>query len=654
MAFNIALSGLNAAQTDLDVKGNNIANASTTGFKRSRAEFGDLYSSGLQNLGDTSAGDGVSVQNTRQLFQQGNITATSNGLDMAIDGEGFFVLESPNGERQFSRAGQFGVDENGFVTNNQGARVQGFQATDDGQVGDVRGDLEVNTENLAPKSTTNVAANLNLDSREQVLEERFFTFTSGGTEVGTAVAASGSSADLPETTWDISRPDSPSIDVTTNAGSAESVASQLNQQEGFRVSASNTTFITNDSTSFTDGDQLTLAAGAEEVTYTFGSGEDLQSLSDKINNTSPQGVTAKYDVNGNGEITLTQENGKNLEFSVSGSGSSSLSIEGANGAASGSGFETASSGNPVTTRGVLDFEIDEGYDIAPDSSAGATDAIVDGTETRNFPDPLNEFAPGDPNTYNHSTSTTIYDSLGNPHEMTQYFVKEDPASNAWKSYIEIDGELVGNTSENPDGEEGFDLVFQNNGSLDAAASDEVLINDWVPKDQDGNPNGAAGPNTGLTDPPLPPDSNSSNFVVDYANTTQVGSEFAVNDLQQNGFATGRLTGLDVSEEGVIQARFSNGESEALGQIALANFRNNEGLAPVGDTAWVETIDSGDAVISRPNTGPLGAIQSSSVEESNVDLSEQLVGLITAQRNFQANSKTIETSDQITQTIINLR
>jgi flagellar hook protein FlgE len=241
--------------------------------------------------------------------------------------------------------------------------------------------------------------------------------------------------------------------------------------------------------------------------------------------------------------------------------------------------------------------------------------------------------------------------------MTQYFVKQSQVGNpdnSWKSYVEIDGELVGNSAENPGGTEGFDLVFQTNGSLDTAQSDEVLINDWEPKDENGNPNGAAGPDGSVTEPPLPQGNDSSNFVLDYTNTTQVGSGFAVNDLQQNGFATGRLTGLDVSEEGVIQARFSNGESEALGQIALANFRNNEGLAPVGDTAWVETIDSGDAVISRPNTGPLGAIQSSSVEESNVDLSEQLVGLITAQRNFQANSKTIETSDQITQTIINLR
>jgi len=655
MAFNIALSGLNAAQTDLDVKGNNIANASTTGFKRSRTEFGDLYSSGLQNLGDTSAGDGVSVQNTRQLFQQGNITATSNGLDMAIDGEGFFVLEGANGERQFSRAGQFGVDQNGFVTNNQGARVQGFQANESGQVGDVRGDLEVNTENLAPKSTTNVAANLNLDSRETVLRVQAQSYVAGGSDVNTTNTGNQG---IPEAGWSYSAPDGTSEDFTSQGDvSARELASELDTRDGITATAepTSTTLQNLNGDASWDGAQLTVNVGASN-SVTLEKGTDFDNateLANALNNSNISGFNASVN---SGDVELNDNEGRNLSFTLtdpsSGAGSGDFAqIDSSNG-----GATTLDSSDAVTAVGTIRVEAAQGYSMEGATVSGVDNNIAD-TKVDQTNIDRNAFDPNDPNTYNHSTSTTIYDSLGNPHEMTQYFVKQSRVGNpdnSWKSYVEIDGELVGNTSENPDGEDGFDLVFQNNGSLDTAASDDVLINDWVPKDQDGNANGAAGPNTGLTEPPLPPDSNSSNFVLDYGNTTQVGSGFAVNDLQQNGFATGRLTGLDVSEEGVIQARFSNGESEALGQIALANFRNNEGLAPVGDTAWVETIDSGDAVISRPNTGPLGAIQSSSVEESNVDLSEQLVGLITAQRNFQANSKTIETSDQITQTIINLR
>jgi len=647
MAFNIALSGLNAAQTDLDVKGNNIANASTTGFKRSRTEFGDLYSSGLQNLGDTSAGDGVSVQNTRQLFQQGNITATSNGLDMAIDGEGFFVLEGANGERQFSRAGQFGVDQNGFVTNNQGARVQGFQATDDGQVGDVRGDLEVNTENLAPKSTTNVAANLNLDSRETVLREEFRDFEAEGDNVSQVVLGGDGFAAQGEDYWEITKPDDSTYTLgeeISDGASAGTIAQRLNQEDGLRVDATNEVSITSLQNIDPNDDAITIGT----QTYSMDGVSNLDDLRDKIlNEGTPDGITVDTDTSG--EVRLTESEGNNINVSAQGS-DFQVELNAPNNGSSVTLDTTTTGGAEATARGVLNFQVDPGYEIAADDTR-----ILGGDELDNTDLTVrNSFNSDDPNTYNHSTSTTIYDSLGNPHEMTQYFVKEDPANNAWKSYVEIDGERVGKDGNGPDGEDGFELVFEENGSLDTAESEDVLINNWVPKDEDGNYNGAERPDTTEDTLPLDPDSNSSNFVIDYSNTTQVGSGFAVNDLQQNGFATGRLTGLDVSEEGVIQARFSNGESEALGQIALANFRNNEGLAPVGDTAWVETIDSGDAVISRPNTGPLGAIQSSSVEESNVDLSEQLVGLITAQRNFQANSKTIETSDQITQTIINLR
>jgi flagellar hook protein FlgE len=143
-------------------------------------------------------------------------------------------------------------------------------------------------------------------------------------------------------------------------------------------------------------------------------------------------------------------------------------------------------------------------------------------------------------------------------------------------------------------------------------------------------------------------------VLNLAGTTQFGSAFAVTDQQQNGFTTGRLSGLDFSSDGVLFSRYTNGQSTSLGQVALASFSNANGLSPVGETSWVETFESGQPITGAPGTGTLGGITSSSVEESNVDLSAELVNLIIAQRNFQANAKTIETSDAVTQTIINLR
>jgi flagellar hook protein FlgE len=138
------------------------------------------------------------------------------------------------------------------------------------------------------------------------------------------------------------------------------------------------------------------------------------------------------------------------------------------------------------------------------------------------------------------------------------------------------------------------------------------------------------------------------------NSTQYGSQFGVNQLNQNGFASGRLSSIDVDANGVIFARYTNGRSEPLGQVALSNFANTQGLRQLGDTSWSDSFTSGDAVRGSPGTGSFGLIQSGALESSNVDLTEQLVNMITAQRNFQANAQMISTADQVTQTIINIR
>ncbi|RKZ79517.1 MAG: flagellar hook protein FlgE, partial [Gammaproteobacteria bacterium] len=140
----------------------------------------------------------------------------------------------------------------------------------------------------------------------------------------------------------------------------------------------------------------------------------------------------------------------------------------------------------------------------------------------------------------------------------------------------------------------------------------------------------------------------------YAGSTQNSGAFAVNALTQDGFPTGRLSGLDISADGLVRATFTNGQATPLGKIAMANFANPQGLKQIGNTSWVETLDSGQVLAGEAGTGVFGLIQSGALETSNVDLTKELVGLITAQRNFQANSKSIETENAITQTIINLR
>lgn len=171
MSFNTALSGLRAANQDLSVTGNNIANASTTGFKRSRAEFGDVYASSIVG-GSNTAGSGVLVNNIAQQFTQGNISFTDNSLDLAINGQGFFILNDA-GATSYTRAGAFGLDNQGFITANNGAKLQGYPATQQGviQTG-VLSDLQIQTDSLAPSQTSNITTDFNLNSTEGVLRSR--------------------------------------------------------------------------------------------------------------------------------------------------------------------------------------------------------------------------------------------------------------------------------------------------------------------------------------------------------------------------------------------------------------------------------------------------------------------------------------------------
>ena len=256
----------------------------------------------------------------------------------------------------------------------------------------------------------------------------------------------------------------------------------------------------------------------------------------------------------------------------------------------------------------------------------------------------------------------MFDSLGNSHVLNLYFVKQAQPSNVaqeqstWQMHVQIDGFEVGDPLIGTDASRAtFNVVFNGDGTLNQTLTDDVLISNWIPRDEDGNPNGATLPlnlvNGGALPIPFPPQS--SNFEIDISTLTQYGSPFAVNDLAQNGYTTGRLVGLDVDGSGVILSRFSNGQTQVLGQVALANFGDKEGLAPVGESVWVETFASGDAVVGAPGTASLGVLTASATESSNVDLSQELVNLIVAQRNYQANSKTIETADTIQQTILNI-
>ncbi|MFW6341088.1 MAG: flagellar hook protein FlgE, partial [Wenzhouxiangella sp.] len=259
-----------------------------------------------------------------------------------------------------------------------------------------------------------------------------------------------------------------------------------------------------------------------------------------------------------------------------------------------------------------------------DNAPAATERVTAGLNlpADASPPAVATFDLTDPQSYNHTTSVTVFDSLGGSHTASYYFVKTaDP--NEWEVYLAIDDTQVGT---------GQPLEFDASGQLTAPAP----------------PSDIAFPAA-----PVPP-AEDLELTLNVSDVTQFGSTFNVNSLGQDGFASGRLVSIEINPEGVVFARFTNGQSEPLGQLAITNFANPDGLENVSDTRWAETFESGQALRGPAGSGDLGTIQAGALETANVDLANELVNMITAQRTFQANAQMISTADAITQTIINIR
>lgn len=439
MSFNIALTGLAAAQKDLDVTANNIANVNTTGFKESRAEFADVYAASVFSSGKTKNGDGVQTTVVAQQFNQGSLQFTQNALDLAITGEGYFAMTDSISSQDytFTRAGAFKLNKDNFVVDAQNNFLRGF-------------------------------------------------------------------------------PVDPSNGDTTS------------------VSLSTATPI-----------QIPDASGAPRAT------------------------------------------------------------------------------NNVYTS----FNLD----------AGATQPTVA------------PFNPTDSATFNSSTSTTIYDSLGEPHIMQFFFVKT-ANNNEWEVRGTLDGQEF-DAGGNPAA--GVLTTFQ----FDASGLPQAPV---TPPSATFDPLSLNAANfSGLL-------SNGATFPNDVninwrdeANTanklpTQYASRFEVKALEQDGATVGRLTGIDIGTDGKIVASYSNGDSTFISQVSMVRFANSQGLSQVGNTSWKESLTSGEPIAGEPGSGTLGTVNSSALEQSNVNLTNELVDLISAQRNFQANSRALEVNSTLQQNILQIR
>jgi flagellar hook protein FlgE len=414
------------------------------------------------------------------------------------------------------------------------------------------------------------------------------------------------------------------------------------------------------------GDTITLTLNGQ----TLAGANTLSELSTMINgfrSSTLPAINADIDVSGN--LIITSEIGQDLVMGIdSPVVTDSIVVQGAQGTGPVTLGGNSSADQAASVGGSVEFTLNEGYTMQnPVPSVTGIFSSLTPTDFTGFT--INAFDPENQDTYNYATSINIFDSLGNSHVMTQFMVREpaDPsrptAQNLWNMYVLVDGQDVGDpdpTLPFPQNLEPtrsrHELFFNTDGSLNTDSTQDILISNWDPLDENGVPTGALGSLNILEggilpvqEPPV-----SSNFEVVLEGSTQYGAAFGVTDRAQDGYTTGRLSGLDVSDEGVIFARYTNGQAQTLGQVAIAGFRAPEGLIPQGSTMWSESYESGDPSVGTPGSSSFGSIRSSSLEDSNVDLSEELVGLIIAQRNFQASAKTIETADAITQTIINLR
>ena len=551
MSFQQGLSGLNTAAKQLDVIGNNVANAGTVGFKQSQAQFADLYAASLAGGGGLQVGTGVKLAAVAQQFSQGNVTNTNNSMDTAISGAGFFQMIDQSGALLYSRNGQFQVNKDGYIVNNQGHQVQGYQAAA-GLVTAVQGPIRIDPAPLAPRQTSNMAAidgvpigvGANLDSRAA-----FPLGITQGTVTGTAV---------------------PGLTITT---------------------------ATNDVlTGTVDGVAFTATIpGAVVPGLTYTTSAALASAVQAAVNADAALVTA----------------GKSVTVSVDASGFLVMA---------------SNSGGTASTLTVAGNSLTNLFGVAAPGP-------VDGTGV---------FSLNAPDSYNNSTSLTVYDSKGTQHIASLYFQKASP--NAWNVYLAIDSASIPATAA--------PMATLNFSTAGALVSATPYVS--VPPAATDSTQGSTGTSI-IADPTYTPlGANAMPLAFDFSQTTQYGGAFGVNSLAQDGYTSGELSGFSTSTDGTIVGRYTNGQTQALGQIGLVNFTNPQGLQPVGNNEWVETPESGMIPLNRPGSSGLGLLQSSAVEDSNVDLTAELVNMITAQRVYQANAQTIKTQDQVLQTLVNLR
>ncbi len=666
------VSGLGANLTNLDVIGNNIANSNTVGFKSGRVTFNEMLtqtmksasrpvSGGLGGTNPQQIGLGTMVGSIDTNFNQGNFQTTGKKGDLAIQGPGFFIL-SDGTSRVYTRAGVFGLDsENILVNPTTGLRVQGLMADASGNIQPgALGDIFIDPSLVVPaQPSTEVQLRGNLDSNSDakgtVMESPTFLVAAGGTDLVTELSAPGTGA-LGLNVGD-------SVQINGRAGGTAFGAAPVTITEGMTyadlVSAVNASLTA-------AGAGLTLSVAADgSLTAANGGATDVDGFSLTVSGSTAFSVAGTIAAGASGSsapalayadatdllVNLRNSDGTPLDIDVSG-GPVDLNLGGAVGGVQVSPRTMTVDGTTTLAQLMQELQYalgvnsnpvemnEEGQivvrgEVGTESAIGDISLAQDGavnTVLENAFGFTETQQAEDQKTF--SMATTVYDSLGNQHTVNFQFEKV-PGMNEWIWRAEMEGgeTILSGASGRArfseggaissftydDGSNGLEFRPQAAG-LEGAAN--VTLNlDY----------GEIGALTGLTQ------------------FEGSGTLSAVAD----GYGTGSLVDFNIDQSGLITGVFSNDTSQAIAQIALADFSNQDGLIREANNTYRRSGNSGEAVVMYAGSGNGVSLVTGALETSNVDLAREFTNLVVAQRAFQANSRVITTADQVMQELVNL-
>jgi flagellar hook protein FlgE len=597
MGFATALSGLKAASTSLQVTGNNIANSQTTGFKESRAEFADVYASSIGGVSKTQPGSGVKVTEVAQQFNQGNIESTQNSLDLAVSGNGFFVLADtvnlpdpanpsapvdPSVPSAYTRNGAFQLNSSGNVVNDKGQYLLAFApngttAAEGFSVGVFR-PLTIDTAQGLPNATENINMKLNING-----------------------AANQPSTTVFDPRNPLSYNNTTSITTYDTQGNAHIASTYYVKTPVANVW---------DAYLFLDGFGIT--TGGQAVPPATAPASTVSATVNTPGLPIPMSFTESGlldEVGARAAAVITAATVTAANTTVTDTAAASAAAA----ATAGAGY-TAPLAATALSKALV-------------ASASATAAAANAAAINSTPAAAALALTAKTTAATAAASAAAY--------ATAAALVVGPAPSAT-------GTAAAALAATAAADAVLAQTAANN--YNAAVAAAAASSSQTTKVDFGSVNLAS------IDPNISVDPMA--FDIDFFGSTQFATPFSVNGLDQDGLPAGNLTGIDVDDTGVVFARYSNGGSKALGQVALARFQSNQSLAKLGDTSWAKTSTSGAPIYGAAGDNNFGGIQSSALEGSNVDLSEQLVKLIIAQQAYQANSQTITTEKTLIQTILN--